>query len=107
MKLRFLLAALFALASAHARADDAADCVKASGDVRIAACTRAIESGRWQGANLVWAYGNRGDAKKTKGDLDGAIADYNRALELDSRNAIAYNNRGNVKLDKGDLGGAT
>ncbi len=78
MKLRFLLAALFVLASTHVRAEDADNCVKTSGDVRITACTRAVESGRWQGTDLAWAYNNRGVVKQAKGDLDGAIADYNR-----------------------------
>ena len=43
------------------------------------------------------AYYNRGNAKDDKGDLDGAIADYNRAIELDPKLAIAYNNRGNAE----------
>src|SRR3989344_6946387 len=106
MKLRFLLAAIFVLVSIHVRADDADDCVKTSGDVRIAACTRAIESGRWQGANLALAYNNRGIAKRAKGDLNGAIADYNRALELDPRHANAYINRGYAKQVRGDHDGA-
>jgi lipoprotein NlpI len=106
MKLRYLFAALVALASTYALADDAEDCVKASDDTRIAACTRVIDSGRWQGANLSWAYLNRGIAKKQKGELDGAIADYNRAIELDPRVVIGYNNRGTAKSAKGDLDGA-
>ncbi len=52
------------------------------------------------------AYNNRGNAKKDKGDLDGAIADFNRAIELDPKLAIAYYNRGNAEDDKGDLNGA-
>ena len=35
-------------------------------------------------------YNNRGIAKVGKSDFDGAIADYNRALELDPKFAIAY-----------------
>jgi tetratricopeptide (TPR) repeat protein len=52
-------------------------------------------------------YYNRGNAEKAKGDLDGAIADYTRAIELDPRSADAYFNRGNAKKAKGDLDGAT
>jgi tetratricopeptide (TPR) repeat protein len=51
-------------------------------------------------------YYNRGLAKQDKGDLDGAIADYNRAIELDPKYFFAYNNRGNAKKDKDDLDGA-
>src|ERR1043166_1930531 len=52
------------------------------------------------------AYNNRGNAKDAKGDLDGAIADYDRAIELDPKYASAYYNRGDAKDDKGDLDGA-
>jgi Flp pilus assembly protein TadD len=38
--------------------------------------------------------------------LDGAIADYNHAIELDPKSGLAYNNRGVVKKIKGDLNGA-
>src|SRR5262249_42022716 len=37
---------------------------------------------------------SRGIAKQAKSDFDGAIADYNRALELDPNFAIAYADRG-------------
>ena len=39
-------------------------------------------------------------------DLDGAFADYTKAIEIDPRNPIAYSNRGNAREDKGDLDGA-
>jgi tetratricopeptide (TPR) repeat protein len=60
------------------------------------------------GANVQNAatYIDRGIAKHRKGDLDGAMADYNHAIQLDPQNANAYNNRGNIKLAKGDLNGA-
>jgi tetratricopeptide (TPR) repeat protein len=51
-------------------------------------------------------YFDRGLAKQKKGDLDGALADYNQAIKLNSKSAAAYNNRGNVKFTKGDLDGA-
>ena len=49
----------------------------------------------------------RGNAKDDKGDFDGAIADYNRVIELDPKFAVAYNNRGNAELEKGNLDAAT
>src|SRR4029077_10182209 len=47
-------------------------------------------------------YNKRGLAKEAKGDHDGAIADYNRAIELDPKYAGAYNNRGLAKKAKVD-----
>src|SRR5437667_9864535 len=52
------------------------------------------------------AYNNRGNAKGAAGDLDGAIADYTHALQLDPKLAEAYYNRGNAKRDKDELDGA-
>ena len=35
--------------------------------------------------------------------MDGAIADYDRAIQLDPKDAAIYNNRGLVKQERGDL----
>jgi tetratricopeptide (TPR) repeat protein len=67
---------------------------KFSADEQLRGCTDAIESGRWSGADLEWAYVNRGNASYDKNDFDTAIADYNQAISLDPSDAIAYNNRG-------------
>ncbi len=45
-------------------------------------------------------------AKVENADLQSAIADFNRALQLDPENAKAYDNRGIAKLERGDLVGA-
>ena len=47
-----------------------------------------------------------GVEKLNKRDYDGAIADFNSALELDPKYALAYNYRGDAKQNKGDLDGA-
>ncbi|OGP69033.1 MAG: hypothetical protein A2170_06220 [Deltaproteobacteria bacterium RBG_13_53_10] len=47
------------------------------------------------------AYYNRGNAYWDKGQLDQAILDYNRALELNPGYAEAYNNRGVAYRNKG------
>ncbi len=68
--------------------------------------------------NRAWTYGaywmkspaedffTSAQAKQAKGDLDGAIADYSRSLELEPKNSYTYYNRGNIKQAKGDLNGA-
>jgi serine/threonine protein kinase len=49
---------------------------------------------------------NRGIRLLDKGDLDGAIADYDAAIRLDPKFTLAYYNRGIARADKGDLDGA-
>ncbi len=51
-------------------------------------------------------YFARGLGEQNKGDLDAAITDYSKALELKTDFADAYNGRGVAKNAKGDLGGA-
>lgn len=48
----------------------------------------------------------RGVIKDEKGDVDGAIAEYTRAILHDPKNNKAYNNRGHVRSQKGDVDGA-
>jgi tetratricopeptide (TPR) repeat protein len=49
---------------------------------------------------------NRAGVKKAAGDLEGAIADYDRAIQLDPKDAAIYNNRGLAKQAKGNLDAA-
>ncbi len=51
-------------------------------------------------------YIERGITKRLKDDLDGALADFNKAVELYLESAVAYNNLGNVKANKDNLDGA-
>ena len=69
---------------------------------QITGCTNAIQSGKYSGKDLSWAYYNRGIAYGAKGDYDRAIADFNEAIRLDPKSARAYGNRGNDYLAKGD-----
>jgi tetratricopeptide (TPR) repeat protein len=53
------------------------------------------------------AYNNRGIARKDKGDIDGAINDFTRSIELKNPELhLPYNNRGNALKIKKDLEGA-
>jgi len=52
------------------------------------------------------AINNRGVAKRKQGDLDGALADFNKVIEMKPDAVGAYNNRGHVKQAKGDFDGA-
>ena len=47
-----------------------------------------------------------GGAKHKLGDREGAIADFDRAIELNPNHAGAYYNRGSAKSDLGDQAGA-
>ena len=104
--LLFGVAALFMVADPvlvlPAAAGGADECVKGTGDEKIAACTRSINSGLWKGPNLAWAYTNRGIAYRAKGEPDRAIADYDKAIWLNPKFADAYNRRGSAYDDRGD-----
>ena len=52
--------------------------------------------------NKAIAYNQRGNAKHEMGDHAAAIADYDKALEIDPQFAEAYSNRGGVKDSMGD-----
>ncbi len=65
-----------------------------------------VAFGLWKSSHSATAYYRSGIAKGAKGDLDGAIADFNKAIELNSRYARAYDGRGIAKWGKGDLNGA-
>jgi lipoprotein NlpI len=89
-----------------AAADDADTCAKQSGDGAIAACSRAIASGRFMGEELAAMYVSRGVEYKNKRGLDRAIADFDQAIRLDPKNTDAYTARGMAREAKGDLGRA-
>ena len=62
---------------------------------------KALEKGK-----DMHAYSYRGIAKFSLGDYKGMLADYDRVIEINSRQAFAYNNRGFAKYELGDYTGA-
>jgi lipoprotein NlpI len=88
-----------------AAADDFDTCYqksKESDDVVIAACNRAITSGRYRGDKLSELFQGRGLRYYRKRDLDRAIQDYDQAIRLDPQNGNAILNRGNAYNRKGE-----
>ncbi len=75
-------------------------------DQAIDGCTAAIGSGRWSEKDLVWAFVDRGLAHEIKGETDAAIADYDRAIQLDPASVNAFYDRGLAYNVKGDYGRA-
>jgi tetratricopeptide (TPR) repeat protein len=67
----------------------------------IQGCTAVIEKSAGDRKKAAVAYYNRGNAYSLKGDRDGAIADFTRALELDARAEI-YHARGDVFIERND-----
>ncbi len=103
---RLALAALIAMLALYSpsEADVVADCRQQEDtDLAIEACTVAINSDRWSGEGLAWAYNNRGLAFEAKQDYQRALVDYDRALQLAPDYAAAYSNRGNSHAYQGNL----
>jgi tetratricopeptide (TPR) repeat protein len=99
-----LAAVMAAVVVAFGRTDDSAErCFKDDGDAAIAACTRAIRSGRFGGAALAAIYDNRAIELRQQGDYDRAIADYTEALDLDAGLTGAYTGRGLAHEGKAEV----
>ena len=71
-------------------------------DQQISACTSIIDSGQEIPINVARAHVNRGFAHYNKRAFDEALADYNEAIRLDTKNPVAYNNRGLIYYNKND-----
>jgi tetratricopeptide (TPR) repeat protein len=100
-----VFALVLALSAIGAWADMYDDCKQsAEPDLRIRGCTQVIGRGEKETRkNLTAAYYNRGRAYEKKGEVDHAIADYDKAIALERHLAPAYFNRGNAYYSKGKL----
>jgi tetratricopeptide (TPR) repeat protein len=101
-RLAFALGAMMTFGSAPAFADDGDDCADGKGDAAIAACTRAIASGHWKGADQAINFYNRGLDYYAEDDYARALADFEAAIKLDPKMFDAYDERGNVHYAKRD-----
>jgi tetratricopeptide (TPR) repeat protein len=93
------------LAGFPAAADDMDTCYNGSGKSAIAACTRLIGSGKYKGKDLASVHGQRAFQHKVMDELDQALADYNRAIQIQPT-ALRYSNRANAKRLMDDTAGA-
>lgn len=67
---------------------------------------KAINSGYGSGTKGALVYYLRGLTKSNKGDYDGAINDFSKAIELAPDAPAAYTNRGYARYKKGDIDSA-
>lgn len=82
-------------------------CMDAEPDRSIAGCTTVIQSGREQPQDLAFAFANRALAWIAKAEPEKAIADLDRAIQLDPEDGDSYSNRGRARLLKGDADART
>jgi len=99
MRRLFLAVLLCASATVPVLADDAQDCFQQKDpQLRIKGCSEIIQRNPNDGT----AYHNRAVAYGLAGDLNHAIADYTKTIEITPDNAAAYDNRGRAYASKGD-----
>ena len=87
-------------------------CSNSAGDIHFRSADLKYKRGNYQGAiddytkAIELAYVFRGAAKVKSGDAQGGIADFDKAIEINPQNAVNYCNRGIAKQLVGDLKGA-
>jgi S1-C subfamily serine protease/lipoprotein NlpI len=87
-----------------AAADDSTTCMAGAPEIAIAACTRIISAGTTSSTSeLVLVYSFRGLQFERMKEFGKAIADFDRAIQLDPKNAVPYGGRGTVYLEQGEL----
>jgi tetratricopeptide (TPR) repeat protein len=74
---------------------------KTAPGARAEACGKLIASGKWKGGEIAWAYANRCFALFELKSADKALADCDKAIELDGKNGVAFQTRGMIEKDAG------
>jgi tetratricopeptide (TPR) repeat protein len=100
----FLSVGLSVLATSALAATDIETCRdnQADGAARLTACNAAVADDKVTGKPKAFAHWYIGDSLLRKRDHDGALALFNKALELDPDNATVLNSRGLAYSNKGD-----
>ena len=87
-------------------------CSNSAGNIHFRSADLKHRRGNYQGAiddytkAIELAYVFRGSAKAKSGDAQGAIADFDKAIEINPHNPANYYTRGTAKELVGDLKGA-
>lgn len=66
----------------------------------LSICDKAIENGMLNKKDIAATYVNRGIVRSSRGDLEGAVEDYNNALRINPTLGEAFANRGTVYIRK-------
>jgi tetratricopeptide (TPR) repeat protein len=99
MRPLFLALVLLVSSAVHVLANDEQDCFQGKvPQLRIKGCSEIIQ----RAPNDATAYHNRAVVYELSGDIDRAIADYTKTIEIRPDNAAAYENRGRAYASKGD-----
>jgi len=100
-----VIVAILTVSPQTASADDANDCIKGRGEIRLNSCSRIIETKMLFGnpispEHLATAFMSRGNSYLEMERYDQAINDYNQAIILVPDNANFYSNRANAYEQK-------
>lgn len=108
MRTSLILAVVLVAAMPSSQAAQSADwkiCNQQDGaslEAAVAACTRIIKSGQEMGPSLADAYVSRGNAYSDLDIRDKAMADFDKAIQINPDDAYAYYNRGIEFTDSDD-----
>ncbi len=106
----FVLAAVAVASAAQANLTDAQLCQAhlsaRAWNAALVSCSNAIDSGAYEDEALGLLYATRADALAAKTDLEAAIADYGRAIELNPKAAAPRFARGGLHLRRGNADAA-